>query len=388
MKIILHIGQSKTGTSAIQAFLTLNRAALRKQGVLYPNINKRGFTIDITSHNAVADALLGNKMFPYLTADEYFEQFFKQAEIFNSHTMILSAEHFFGGQPRVWDIQSEEEYFEKYQNKIRNLSKYLEGHEVEILVYLRPQVEWFASAINQTIRIEGLMSEGKVYEDDLQFLQLMKPLLNYQKILQTWQTELPPSKFQIVPYVRKNLFNKSSISDFLKQTNLDNLSLPLKQEKMTINASISREYIEYKKVLNTRPRSKLEERVIIKCLEDLSQTSKFGDKYKLDDATVKWIEDFAFEQNETINKDFNLTDNPMNSLGSYRDNELLAITTKELETAKKNFEKKIQSLEFKLIKAKIFTTSFLRNNIPFLHGAIHQVRRLLRLVQSNKYRKS
>jgi len=286
------------------------------------------------------------------------------------------------------DIKNEEEYFQKYQNKIRNLSKYLEGHEIEILVYLRPQVEWFASAINQTIRIEGLMSEQRVYEDDLQFLQLMKPLLNYQKILQTWQTELTPSKFQIVPYVRKNLHNKSSISDFLKQTNLSHVSLPFKQEKMTINASISREYIEYKKVLNRRSRSKLEERIIIKCLEELSKTSKFSDKYKLDDTTVKLIEDYSYPQNEMINKEFNLNENPMNSLGSYGDSELSAITVEDLEIAKKNFDKKITSLPFRILKTEFFITSFLRNNIPLLHGALHQVRRLLRLVQSNKYRKS
>lgn len=388
MKIILHIGQSKTGTSAIQKFLTNNRIALRDHGVLYPNIRRNGFPIDITSHNAVADALLEFKTFPFLTANEYFQQFFKQAENFNSHTMILSAEHFFGGQPRIWDVSNEGEYFEQYQKKIINLSKYLEGHEVEIILYLRPQVEWFASAVNQTIRVEGLIRGKNVYRDDLQFLELMKPLLNYQKFIHIWQEELRPVKFNIVPYVRGRLFQKSSISDFLKQVGLENLPLPYREENIIINASISREYIEYKKELNLLNRSKLEERLTIKCMEDLSALSKHGDKYKLDASVIKWIEDYSYPQNETINKDFNLTKNPMNSLGSYKDNELLAITTTELETAKKNFEKKIQSLEFKLIKAKIFTTSFLRNNIPFLHGAIHQVRRLLRLVQSNKYKKS
>ncbi|MEP3475805.1 MAG: hypothetical protein ABJN57_06275 [Hyphomicrobiales bacterium] len=377
MKIILHIGQSKTGTSAIQKFLTNNRAALREHGVLYPNIKKNGLPIDITSHNAVADALLESKTFPNLTANEYFQQFFKQAKNFNSHTMILSAEHFFGGQPRIWDIATEDEYFEKYQKKISNLAEYLKGHEIEIILYLRPQIEWFASAVNQTIRVEGLIRGKNVYKDDFQFLELMKPLLNYQKIIHTWQEELQPVKFNIVPYVRDALFQKSSISDFLKQLGLENLPLPFREENITINASISREYIEYKKELNLVNRSKLEERLIIKCMEELSELSEYGDKYKLDDSVIKWIEDYSAPQNEMINKEFHLTEKLMNSRGAYAGENLPNITVEEIEIAKKKFDVKVKSIRYKVLKLKYSITRFLRIYIPFLHGALHQVKRLM-----------
>ncbi|MCK5244960.1 MAG: hypothetical protein KAJ90_06790 [Desulfobacterales bacterium] len=59
MHILLHIGQSKTGTSAIQAYLTLNRLRLREAGVLYPSVTIGGMSVDIGSHNSVADTLAG-----------------------------------------------------------------------------------------------------------------------------------------------------------------------------------------------------------------------------------------------------------------------------------------------------------------------------------------
>lgn len=36
MKLCLHIGTGKTATTTIQAFLSMNRAALREQSILFP----------------------------------------------------------------------------------------------------------------------------------------------------------------------------------------------------------------------------------------------------------------------------------------------------------------------------------------------------------------
>lgn len=41
--IYLHIGTHKTGTSAIQDFLLLNRKLLARKGVLYPQKSRRDF---------------------------------------------------------------------------------------------------------------------------------------------------------------------------------------------------------------------------------------------------------------------------------------------------------------------------------------------------------
>lgn len=97
MKILLHIGQSKTGTSAIQEFLTLNKDRLREAGFLYPGVKLGGITVDIGAHNSVADALTRKHRYPYYTDVQYFNKFFKEAKDVKAETVILSAEHFFGG---------------------------------------------------------------------------------------------------------------------------------------------------------------------------------------------------------------------------------------------------------------------------------------------------
>ena len=44
-RCVLHIGTEKTGTSTIQRFLTINRAALIRDGVIYPSVTgKNGGT--------------------------------------------------------------------------------------------------------------------------------------------------------------------------------------------------------------------------------------------------------------------------------------------------------------------------------------------------------
>ncbi len=53
-RLILHIGAAKTGTTAIQAFLSFNRAALEKSGVWYPDPRKFSRGGDEMGHNALA----------------------------------------------------------------------------------------------------------------------------------------------------------------------------------------------------------------------------------------------------------------------------------------------------------------------------------------------
>ncbi|MCH8942156.1 MAG: hypothetical protein IIA48_06935 [Bacteroidetes bacterium] len=52
-KFILHIGQSKTGTTAIQSFLSENRKILHNKGILYPDILKKWVSLDLLNHNQI-----------------------------------------------------------------------------------------------------------------------------------------------------------------------------------------------------------------------------------------------------------------------------------------------------------------------------------------------
>lgn len=378
MHIFLHIGQSKTGTSAIQAYLTLNRLALRKAGVLYPSVAISGMSVDMANHNPVADALAGLSEFPHLTADQYFDLFFAEAQKFNVKHMILSAEHFFGGEPRVWNVQNEDTFFDLYNQKINALKKYLDGFDVTVIVYLRPQVDWIASAISQTVRIENLISPEKaIYCSDRHFFEMIKPLVRYYKLIDIWVKTLSPKEMIVIPYERKQLHKKSSIADFMYRISLDHLDLPFGSEVLQVNRSLTREYIEVKKILNRTRRSKNDERVIISCLERLSARSGKTTRYHLYGELSRDIIQFVKSENDQLNENYIHVDFKLKAQSDASlDSNNKKISEKEISVALSEFKREFYSLRTRITAFDITARDFLRKHAKLLHAAFHQLKRV------------
>ncbi|TFH51033.1 MAG: hypothetical protein E4H01_01005 [Lysobacterales bacterium] len=374
MKILLHIGQSKTGTSAIQAFLMLNSRRLREAGILYPSVSVGGFNVDFGNHNPVADALAGVSTYPHLTADQYFAQFFETARRFHAERMILSAEHFFGGEPRVWDVPDMETYEARYRRKILALACNLEGHEVSVLVYLRPQVDWLASAVGQAVRLERMIGKT-VYENDRQFFESWKPLLRYARLLECWADVLQPHVLTAVPYVREKLYRKSSIADFLRRTELDHLDFPLANSQWDVNQSLTREYIEVKKRLNKQPNSKNVERVTIACLNRLSRQSTMGTSYRLDEDVVRDIEAFVADDNQKLTQDYGGGEHVFVARKAYKGNKLPPLSEGDIEEATALFRRTYRNPRTRLLTVNYAARAFLRRHAPTVHAALHQIKR-------------
>ena len=384
MKIYLHIGQSKTGTSAIQFFLNRNRDALVKEGVLYPGVKVRGLTVDLENHNALADSLVGIIRFPYVSADEYFRQFFAEAQRLKAHTLIFSAEHFFGGEPRVWNVRNEDQYFQEYKNKLDALAHYLEGHDVSIILYLRPQIDWFASAVSHTIRIEGLIGKGGVYQNDMQLLSLMSPLLKYYDLVKQWQEIFPKCELQVVPYSKENLYERNSISDFINRIGLESVSFPETHRAALINTSLTREYIEVKKRFNTKERTKTQERIAIQCLETLSRKSVQGTSYLLAKDVLRKLEVLSLDHNRYLNQYFGRDKYEFTDRKSYNADLLQPLTREEIDIAYCSFEREYYKPKSYFMALESELRAILRNNARPVHSGLHQVKRLYRNIKSDQ----
>jgi len=378
-KVIVHIGQSKTGTSAIQSFLTLSTKQLRDQRVIYPMVTNHGMPLALGSHNAMADALMGVSSYPFLAAEEYFEQFWREAEKQDAKTMILSAEHLFGGQPRLWDISDVSEYWELYEQKASRLSKLLAGAQVEIFVHLRPQIDWLSSTISHTIKIERLASEKQIYRSDEQFFEMVKPSLDYDKIISIWADQLKAEKVIVSPYVKEKLIGRSSVIDFLTRTGIDSEHFPEQRIHRTINESISREYIEVKKVLNATPRTKDDERLIVHCLKRLSRSSDLGTYYKVDDEVVRAAVDFCDPVNQRLMDRF-LPAEDFPSRSEYRGADQPDLTQAQIDVAMEKFQAEYHSVQSRIWKTKAQVKSTLRTKARPVHSALHQLKRLYRVV--------
>jgi hypothetical protein len=374
MKVLLHIGQSKTGTSAIQAFLTLNRLALQEAGVLYPAVKIGGMHIDLGAHNAVADSLVGKSPFPYLTADQYFSQFFKEARRIDAKLLILSAEHFFAGEPRVWAVAGHEEYSNLYRQKVERLASYLKGLDVSVIIYLRPQLDWLASAVGQMVRIDRLISDNIIYQNDRQFFELMKPLLMYATLLDVWADVIRPSSFMVVPYTRNTLYKGSSISDFLQRTDLGKINLPYASVDLQINKSLTREYVEVKKNLNRIPRSKNTDRVIIRCLERLSEKSREGTRYNFSSDLEHDVELLVAPENARLNERYRTDNLSFVARGPEQGRDQKPLSEEDGIRAMAAFEREYRRPRYRLLSLNYALRAFLRLYGKPVHGALHRMK--------------
>lgn len=374
MRVLLHIGQSKTGTSAIQAFLTLNRSSLREVGVLYPTVRIGGGLIDLGAHNAVADSLAGKSGFPHLKADQYFSQFFEEARRIDAKLLILSAEHFFGGEPRIWAVTDHNEYFESYRQKVEKLATYLKGLDVSLLVYLRPQLDWLASAVSQTVRIDRLISETPIYQNDRQFFELMKPLLRYSVLLDIWADVIKPSTFTVVPYTRNTLYRGSSISDFLRRTGLEEMHFPCANVDIQVNTSLTREYLEVKKILNRSPRSENAERVIIHCLERLSEKSPESTRYGFSEDIRQDLESFIVQENARLNERYRTENISFMWQGPEQDRDQKPLSEEDVCKAMAAFEREYRRPRYRLLSLNYASRAFLRLYGKPVHGALHRMK--------------
>ena len=135
---VLHIGTEKTGTSSIQRFLTLNRAALASDGVVYPGASGEGggsqWEFVACAHNHIWETDVGRRLGIYSEQDQkHFRQKFRDE---------LSAE-FNAAKQGSRLVISSEHLHSRLVNKqmIERLKAFLEPwvKEFKVVLYLRRQ---------------------------------------------------------------------------------------------------------------------------------------------------------------------------------------------------------------------------------------------------------
>ncbi|MFP4573200.1 MAG: hypothetical protein ACLFNW_09535 [Desulfobacterales bacterium] len=152
MKLIIHCGRSKTGTSSLQASLNRGRDILKKYGILY-------YTGKFSNHNPLAK-LVGKKGRP--TEDE-------------SEALLAQAENLFseihdrmsGG--RFSHLLLSAEYMENFSAKqyLRLLDMLgINPDSTAVIMYIRSPHAMYLSRMQQQIKADHLLLKPKAYRDD------------------------------------------------------------------------------------------------------------------------------------------------------------------------------------------------------------------------------
>jgi hypothetical protein len=220
MKLILHIGSDKTGTTAIQSALHKNRELLASKRVLYPKLNLSDH------HGCLVIELRDGKQ------GTAWKKLNKQIGDTTSDVLIISSEAF----------------CTLSKKDIKLLGEWLNPDNVTVICYLRSADQYLESGFMQRLK-------DSKSDQDFSRLYLMARFLPaainpivYQaglknRFVLSWQKNYSPKKMIVRQYNKEYWKNGSILDDFFYQVDLYDLISELGIQIDRRNASLSVETI-------------------------------------------------------------------------------------------------------------------------------------------------
>ncbi len=213
MRIVLHIGAWKTGSSAIQQFMVNSAEKLRAQGVVMPSsaVNARG-------RSEILRQLSGSdeQATPLLAEIE-------SLRLGGATTLVLSNEHY-------WPLA---------ENQIQNIGARLTAitEEVEVLIYLRPQEDMWRSLHSQQAK-KFYVKSGAALWGTADYLApvFAERALHYHQTLQLFANVFGADAVSARLYDRNSFVGGDVVADFVSWLGLD--PDDFEREQRDINRSV------------------------------------------------------------------------------------------------------------------------------------------------------
>ncbi len=176
LKLIIHAGTPKTGTTSLQTYLDKKQRKLRSKGVLYPHNIESLQNTNAPKHQWFEKNLVTTHLENFL---ENFKNILSQVKE-DTHTIILSSEGIYN---YWWDFPDES------KDLLKELSKLF---DVEIWVWFREPLAFIESYYKQCIRNPQVES-NPCYGKDLSFAEMLdsewfSKHLDYQGFVTQCQT--------------------------------------------------------------------------------------------------------------------------------------------------------------------------------------------------------
>lgn len=220
-ELILHIGRHKSGTTAIQHFLNDNRDELLRRGVHVPRAGRRG-----EGHHALAEPLRRRLARLSGLTDP------RSLAVWRA---LVAELH--GIAPELVAVISSE----AFQNCEASLvARGIGGFRTRVLVYLRNQVDYLASAYAQRVHATDYCGSVEDFYRDI-FL----PLHDYERFLQGWETQFP-GQLTVRRYRPGTMVQDFAAAAF----GMEDLSWATL--RAAANPSLNAQVLEFKRRLNAR----------------------------------------------------------------------------------------------------------------------------------------
>ncbi len=267
--LVVHIGQHKTGSKALQSFLAHNRIALRDRGVLYPAGNYpcagiRAYAISqyrlyaLIRHEAIRECLGGDAAafywrqqgrfcIPFDSARCLFEAIDAELRRFNLGQVVVSAEDLFD-MHTAHELAFLPELIEVGTRRLAELASNF-GYDARVAVYLRRQDHLLGAHYVQFIK------GSPVHDVDFEvFAQAFAPRLDTRRILARWADVFGPDRVLVRRYEQTALPG-GIVPDFFEH--VLGLSVPADcvqpaADAESVNRTLDRDFVEFIRILNRR----------------------------------------------------------------------------------------------------------------------------------------
>lgn len=209
VKLLLHIGTQKTGSTAIQVMLFKNRALLARNGIHVMTSNGTGnyrklatACLDFDREDAF---LLRHDIAPGQSRaafrDEVLAGF--AAELAglkpHIHTVVMSGEHFSSNTTRLSELELLQSLFAPHFS------------EIAVLCYLRDQVSLRAASYSTTLKSGSTAAFG----DAISICNPDLPFFNYALMLETWASVFGKDALDVRLYNRDTWRDGDLLSDMV-----------------------------------------------------------------------------------------------------------------------------------------------------------------------------
>ena len=240
-KLYIHIGTSKTGTTALQNFFYINQDVLESHGIHYP-LNDVWYR----AHHRLGWVFNFRSMASLPVDLKSPEQEWSEILESGGDKTLISSETLSKCNPE----------------NIGCIKGYILEYDVKIIVYLRRQDAMLSSVMNQ------LTKHNNETETDVQKIPREK---DYFKMIQPWVENFGRENIIVRPYEKGQFYGGSIFSDFLHFVFGLKLTDEFKIPERDHNSRLHRIALEYKRFLNFLPLTIEQKRDTVELLRQYSQ---------------------------------------------------------------------------------------------------------------------
>lgn len=247
MKITLHIGTHKTGTTSLQRFLHSNRGQLKAQGVLYPDYG----LLHHAHHEwpwSIAGVDGGRRLTD--TSEQLLKRYLAEADAQRCDQLLVSSEEF---------------EFVRAPAKLAGLAEQLKDFQVKILVYLRRQDYYLESEYGQHLRMYEKRETKEI--DEFLFWHALADRFNYRRLLTPWAEAFGYDNIKVRVYEKERFAAGSIFTDFLSSLELTMSSQWRLPEENESNYGLSPLGMKAVKTFNRFPATRQAHQRLLKAIQ-------------------------------------------------------------------------------------------------------------------------